>query len=234
MNFLPPRPPAPGRPKDPEKRAAILEAAMALFPARGYDGVSMDAIAQQAGVSKLTVYSHFADKESLFSAAVTECCEQQLPHRVFEPAGELPVHEALTAIAQGFMDLIMDERAVTLHRMMIAQAGQNSRLTEIFFAAGPRRTLQDMETFLRQANADGSLRVPKPDHAAEHFFCLVKGIRHMRVLVGLCPIPDKDERKAHIDEVVELFVRAYRPNERQQVSSRAKPLMPARDRRLRP
>ena len=206
---------------------------MALFPARGYDGVSMDAIAQQAGVSKLTVYSHFADKEALFSAAVTECCEQQLPHRVFEPSLAQPVHEALTAIAHGFMDLIMDERAVTLHRMMIAQAGQNSRLTEIFFTAGPRRTLQDMEAFLRQANESGSLHVPKPDRAAEHFFCLVKGIRHMRVLVGLCPIPDSAERKAHIDEVVELFVRAYQPAERES-AMRVKPALPARDRRVRP
>jgi TetR/AcrR family transcriptional repressor of mexJK operon len=52
-----------------EKRAAILDAAMALFPARGYDGASVEAIAQAAGVSKLTVYSHFADKEALFGAA---------------------------------------------------------------------------------------------------------------------------------------------------------------------
>src|SRR4249920_895687 len=211
MNFLPPRPAAPGRPKDPEKRAAILEAAMALFPARGYDGVSMDAIAQQAGVSKLTVYSHFADKEALFSAAVSECCEQQLPHQVFEPSLEQPVREALTAIAHGFMDLIMDERAVTLHRIMVGQAGQIGRLTELFFDAGPRRTLLDMEKFLRQAHESGSLQVPHPDRAAEHFFCLVKGIRHMHVLIGMCPIPDAAERKAHIDEVVDLFVRAYQP-----------------------
>lgn len=211
MNFSPPRPAAPGRPKDPEKRAAILEAAMALFPARGYDGVSMDAIAQQAGVSKLTVYSHFADKEALFSAAVGECCEQQLPHRVFEPSAGQSVRDALTAIAHGFMDLIMDERAVTLHRIMVAQAGQNSRLTELFFDAGPRRTLLDMEQFLRQAQANGSLQVPHPDRAAEHFFCLVKGIRHMHVLIGLCSSPDASERTAHIDEVVDLFLRAYRP-----------------------
>jgi TetR/AcrR family transcriptional repressor of mexJK operon len=172
----------------------------------------MDAIAQQAGVSKLTVYSHFADKEALFSAAVTECCEQQLPHKVFEPSDQQPVHEALRAIAHGFMDLIMDERAVTLHRIMVAQAGQNSRLTELFFDAGPRRTLQDMEQFLHQAQANGSLQVPHPDRAAEHFFCLVKGIRHMHVLIGLCPSPTAQERTAHIDEVVDLFVRAYRPS----------------------
>jgi hypothetical protein len=55
----------------------------------------------------------------------------------------------------------------------------------------------------------------------------------MRVLVGLCPIPDSAERKAHIDEVVDLFVRAYRPAEREK-SLRARPAMPARDRRVRP
>ena len=64
---------------------------MALFPDRGYDGTSVEAIAQAAGVSKLTVYSHFADKETLFGAAVTECCAQMLPHRLFVPAAGAPV-----------------------------------------------------------------------------------------------------------------------------------------------
>ncbi|AIL08763.1 TetR/AcrR family transcriptional regulator [Stenotrophomonas maltophilia] len=64
----------PGRPKDLGKRAAILEAAKVLFIEQGYTGVSMDAIAAQAGVSKLTVYSHFGDKETLFSEAVQSKC----------------------------------------------------------------------------------------------------------------------------------------------------------------
>jgi TetR/AcrR family transcriptional repressor of mexJK operon len=209
MNFASPKIPAPGRPKDLEKRAAILDAAMRLFPARGYDGVSMDAIAQAAGVSKLTVYNHFEDKESLFCAAVATCCEQLLPTQVFQPPPELPLRDALVSIGHGFIDLVMDERAVTLHRMMISQAGQDQRLTEMFFAAGPRRTLDAMESFLRQADASGQLRVPRPDHAAEHFFCLLKGVRHLRVLVGLCPLPGVDERGSHVDEVVALFLRAY-------------------------
>ena len=59
----------PGRPKDLEKRAAILQAAKQLFTTQGFDGTSMDAIAGLAGVSKLTVYSHYRDKERLFVAA---------------------------------------------------------------------------------------------------------------------------------------------------------------------
>jgi TetR/AcrR family transcriptional repressor of mexJK operon len=211
MNLLNPSPAAPGRPKDMEKRAAILDAAMALFPSRGYDNTSVDAIAQAAGVSKLTVYSHFADKEALFGAAVTECCAQLLPHRLFVADPSLPVGDALLQIACAFSDLMMDERAISLHRVMISQADQDRRLTEIFFGAGPQATLLEMESFLRQADAAGSLRVPDPARAAEHFLCLLKGVRHMRVLVGLAKAPTPAERDVHVQDVVRIFLRAFAP-----------------------
>ncbi len=211
MNISPICPATPGRPKDMEKRAAILDAAMALFPSRGYEGVSVDAIAHLAGVSKLTVYSHFTDKESLFGAAVTECCAQLLPHRLFEPDPGLPVDEALFQIARAFMDLMMDERAISLHRVMISQAGQNQRLTEVFFGAGPQATLKEMESFLRQAAASGSLRIADPVRAAEHFLCLLKGVRHLRVMVGLCNVPTHAERDEHVRDVVQVFLRAFAP-----------------------
>src|SRR5215208_6812069 len=58
------------------KRAAILEAATTLFLRHGYRGTSMDEIAATAGVSKQTVYKHFADKESLFSEIVVSTVEE--------------------------------------------------------------------------------------------------------------------------------------------------------------
>ena len=48
-----------GRPKDLEKRQQILNAAKNLFLKCGYHGSSMNQIAQEAGVTKLTVYNHF-------------------------------------------------------------------------------------------------------------------------------------------------------------------------------
>jgi TetR/AcrR family transcriptional regulator, mexJK operon transcriptional repressor len=208
MNLIS-RPNAPGRPKDPEKRAAILAAAQSLFPVKGYDAVSMDAIAQAAGVSKLTLYSHFTDKDTLFGAAVQEFCEHQLPHQTFELHPELSLREALMLIAKGFIDLTMDECAIQLFRIMAAQADQNTRLAEIFFTVGPRRTLKDMEMFLSQRCDSGDLDIANPGKAAEHFFVLLKGVRHMRVMVGVAPLPNADERLAHAEEVVNVFIRAY-------------------------
>lgn len=200
------RPNAPGRPKDPEKRAAILAAAQTLFPSKGYDAVSMDAIAQAAGVSKLTLYSHFTDKDTLFGAAVEEFCEHQLPHQAFELHPELSLYEALLHIAKGFLELTMDECAIQLFRIMAAQAAQNTKLAEIFFQVGPRRTLKDMEMFLNQRCESGDLDIPNPGKAAEHFFVMLKGVRHMRALVGVAPLPDPEERRAHAEEVVSVLL----------------------------
>ena len=64
-----------GRPKDLDKRQRILSVAKALFLAHGYHASSMNQIAREAGVTKLTVYNHFQDKATLFSCAIEDTCE---------------------------------------------------------------------------------------------------------------------------------------------------------------
>ena len=201
--------PMPGRPKDLEKRAAILSAAKQLFAAQGFEGTSMDAVAKVASVSKLTVYSHFGDKDALFKAAVEAKCEEQMPAAMFRVPKGTPIRDALLAIAHGFHGLIHSAESLSLHRMMIANAGQDAHLTDLFFDAGPRKTLSGFEQFLHQAIALKQLDIPEPARAAQHFFCLLKGIGHLRQLCGCArPVPRK-EVNAHIDSVVDLFLRAY-------------------------
>lgn len=210
-----PAPPAPksarpGRPKDLEKRAAILDAAKHLFPLHGFDGVSMETIAAEAGVSKLTVYNHFQDKEGLFSEAVKCRCEELLPHEVFEadasPAG---IDQALRRIGHHFLALISSDESIQLHRILAARAMTDSRLAELFYEAGPRRTLQELEGFLRRAVKSGALQLPDPARAAAHFFCLLKGEQHMRLIMGCCARPSKRDCERHVDSVVTMFLRAY-------------------------
>jgi AcrR family transcriptional regulator len=43
----------------------VLRAALGIFAERGIDATSMDAIAQSSGVSKATIYNHWANKEAL-------------------------------------------------------------------------------------------------------------------------------------------------------------------------
>lgn len=200
-----------GRPKNPKKRQAILQAAVALFPVKGFSGVSMMEIAEKANVSKLTLYSHFADKEDLFTQAVIDCCEQQLPATRFNLAPELDLQQALLAIGRGFLELVLDEKALTLHRMIIQQSTTDAAHAQLFFNAGPARMLSEMRSFLEQAARSGALAITEPQLAAEHFFCLLKGLIYLQVMMGLRLPPAKSEREAHVREVVSLFLRAYQP-----------------------
>jgi AcrR family transcriptional regulator len=53
------------RPRSQEAHQRVLHAALALFGERGIDATSMDAIVQASGVSKATIYNHWANKEVL-------------------------------------------------------------------------------------------------------------------------------------------------------------------------
>jgi len=60
----------PGRPSDAAKRAAIVEAASQSFFDIGFAATSIEQVAADAGVSKVTMYNHCGDKHSLFTASV--------------------------------------------------------------------------------------------------------------------------------------------------------------------
>src|SRR5260370_41812396 len=64
-----------GRPSREEavrRDARLLDAATTLFMERGFDGTSIDAVAEAAGVSKPTVYARYRDKRDLFAAVLRD------------------------------------------------------------------------------------------------------------------------------------------------------------------
>ncbi|EXF45086.1 transcriptional regulator [Pseudomonas sp. BAY1663] len=201
--------PGPGRPKDPAKRQAILSAAQVLFLSNGYEGSSMDAIATEAGVSKLTLYSHFKDKEALFCAAVKAICETRLPRRLFQLEDGCRIEELLLAIGRAFLALVNSPESIGLHRVMVAMATQNPALVRMFFDAGPQQLLLDLQQLFTQADARGLLDIAEPLHAAEHFCSLVKGVQHFRLLIGYTEAPDDEAAERHVEDAVQLFLRAY-------------------------
>ncbi len=210
MNSLP-RPLGPGRPKDLEKRQAVLDAAQELFLTQGFTATSMDSIAQAAGVSKLTVYSHFGDKEGLFRAAIETHCDANLPHVAFEFATNRDLRGQLLGIARGFRALIFGDKALALHRVLIAEAQPDSELARAFYAAGPCRTIEEFASFLRAATAAGRLQVDDATAAAGQFFAMLKGESHFCRLIGLPSSLDAGAIDGLVADVVDMFMRAYAP-----------------------
>lgn len=203
-----PKPASPGRPKDLGKRAAILDAAKRMFTAHGFERVSMDQIAAEAGVSKLTVYSHFGDKETLFSEAISAKCEEQLANGLFVVDPGSSLREQLLGIGRAFIALINSEEALAIHRVVTTQPPP-AKLGQLFWDAGPRRVQEAFESFLRAEMDAGALDIADVHRAASQFFCLLKGEMHMLLLCGCCDTIDAAESEAHVQATVELFLRAY-------------------------
>jgi len=201
---------APGRPKDLGKGAAVLEAAKHLFTTQGFDGTSMDQIAAEAGVSKLTVYSHFGDKETLFAAAVKAYCEQRLPTSLFEPRPEVPLRERLLQIARAFFAMISSPEAVAGHRILCTPQMAESPLPQMFWEAGPKRVQDAFAELLRSRMNNGELEIDDVPRAASQFFSLLKGEPHAQLVFG-CGRSCSQDTETHITATVDLFLRAYAP-----------------------
>ena len=204
-----PRPNAPGRPKDLGKRAAILDAAKRLFVEQGYDGVSMDQIAAAAGVSKLTVYSHFGDKETLFAAAARAYCEQRLPPELFEPNPDTPLRERLLEIARAFFAMVCSPEAIAGHRILCTQQLAGSPVPQIFWEARPKRVQADFAQLLRKRVEAGELAIDDLPRAASQFFTLLKGDAHAQLVMGCGQATRRDAAQDHIAASVDMFLRAY-------------------------
>ncbi len=200
---------APGRPKDPAKRAAVLEAAKQLFAAHGFEGVSMDQIAQQAGVSKLTLYSHFGDKEGLLSAAVRAHCEQEMPVALLQPAPGTPLREHLIGIGRAFHALANSPTAIAGHRMLTAPSALSPQLAARFWDDGPARIQEGLAALLKQRVDAGELLIEDTTLAASHLCALLKGEAHARLMLGHPEPLDDAEAERQMESAIDLFLRAY-------------------------
>ena len=169
----------------------------------------MDQIAAEAGVSKLTVYSHYGDKDSLFGEAVRAHCEQGMPTSLFDVDAQTPLRERLDVIGHAFFAMVMAPEAVAGHRILCSPQVTASALPTVFWEAGPQRVQQAFAALLERRIAAGELEIDDPQRASAFFFTLLKGDPHAQAVVGYScgnGVHDTDE---HISAVVEMFLRAY-------------------------
>ena len=198
-----------GRPRDPERYQRILEAARSHFYAHGLERASLDAIAADAGVSKMTVYSHFQSKEGLFEAVVRERTERVMGGVAgVETLDPKQPRKALLTIGQQFLALTREEDVLGKFRTLYGAAGAQPEACRAFYRQGPERLNEELAAYLRRANAVGTLKVRNPRQAANLFLSMFMGDGHVRGLLKL-EMPDPQEDSALLREAVRVFIAAY-------------------------
>lgn len=193
----------------PGKTQAILDAARGLFLDIGYGATSMDAIAKAAGVSKATVYAHFASKDQLFAAIIEDGCRRRYDLTWPEVPAREGVRPCLRQWARRFFDMLLSPDGMAVHRLVMAEAVRFPELGRAFYDAGPSLALASLETFLGELDRRGHLSAPDPRQAAQHFIGMIRGDLLLRRLLGLTGAPSEAEISRVLDGAVDAFLAAY-------------------------
>lgn len=196
------------------KRRAILEAATTAFLNNGYLGTSMDEIAARAGVSKQTVYKHFADKERLFVEIVTNTVNE-ISDAVYEEVLNLAdsgdIEADLRDLARRLLEGVMQPRLLQLRRLVIGEASRFPALGRTFYERGPGRTIAALATAFERLAARGVLRLEDADLAAAQFNWLIMSAPlNQAMLLGSDEPPPPADLKRHADSGVSVFLAPYR------------------------
>jgi AcrR family transcriptional regulator len=168
------------RPAGEDTRAALLDAARAVFTEQGFDGATVRAIARSAGVDPAMVNHWFGSKEGLFAAAM------QIP---IDPTAL--VEELLASGVDGLGERIV-RRFLT-----VWDATRGGALIAIVRSASSHeasaRMMREFITRVLFGRLARGLRIDQPELRAALCGSQMIGLAMMRYVIRLEPIASADQ-----------------------------------------
>jgi AcrR family transcriptional regulator len=125
-------------------RAAIVDAALDEFAAKGFAGTRLDDVARRAGVAKGTIYVHFRDKESLF---------EELVRSSLGP----PLRQFAEHFVETFAREILGTRRRDVLRLIITEGPRFPALAHIYYRLVVQRALRLLRARVRRAVERGEV-----------------------------------------------------------------------------
>ncbi|MFD6449392.1 MULTISPECIES: TetR/AcrR family transcriptional regulator [unclassified Nocardia] len=197
-----------------DKRRAILEAAFSVFSCQGYDQSSVQDIADEAGVSKQTVYNHFEDKQRVFDEAMAATAESVLAdnlaaiERLRTPVADL--RASLHEVTREILEVNCEHRSRALRWLTYAQVARFPHLIEVVQNRTSDRLGPALADRLARLVLSGQLRPCDPDQAAEQLLAMLSAPAEARSRMGTRDVPAADIRFV-AEGAVDTFLRAYAP-----------------------
>lgn len=155
------------------KRAAIIEAARTTFKSLGVTATSMDKLAEVAGVSKRTVYNHFATKEALVMTLMTDLWEQALSQPTVAYDAHQPLEAQLQQLVRDDMDYLQSKEHIEVSRMLIGHLFYTTEMQQEL-----QKVIKEENAILRwikAATQDERLSVTDVEQAQAELQSLIKG-----------------------------------------------------------
>jgi len=190
-----------------ESRGAIVAAAERLFLERGFGAVSMDALAEAAGVARRTLYNQFSSKEEIFREMLRRVSGQL--EDAFPPGVETQgnVEEVLRLVARMILELHKHPEYLGFLRMVVADARQFPWIAEEFAAVMDPQT-ERLVRYLAHLTTLGILDCRNPVLAAHQFTGMLNELSLWPWMMGREGLPVSTEDA--VEETIQMFLQHYR------------------------
>ena len=193
------------------KRTTILEAAVAEFLARGFDGASMDRIAGRAGVAKQTIYAHFSSKDGLVQAIGRECLPRpdDLADLHYHP--DAPLDEQLRKMGETILRVLTSDQFVALVRIIVGRDVREPEVSGWAMPDGPdgrERFTASTIRWVEAAVRDGRLTVDDPWLAVSQFLGSLQSAAFWPLVLGSRRLPP-DKQGELVKSSAAMFLDHY-------------------------
>jgi TetR/AcrR family transcriptional repressor of mexJK operon len=196
-----------GRRPDLLKRERILDSATDHFFSLGFHATSIEGIALDANVSKVTIYKYFSDKEKLFVATVDRECDKIRNQIRLSDDPNLPLKNRLQKIGSDIILFLSRPEMTRFEQRIAAETSTYHDLGVAFLNAGPRRLLDQLARIFQAMQQRGEITVQNPIQAAEQFVSMCKGLGDLKRRFGYTE--SSEETVERISGAVTTFLATY-------------------------
>ncbi|MGJ8544069.1 MAG: TetR/AcrR family transcriptional regulator [Sulfitobacter sp.] len=187
----------------------VLAGAREVFMADGFEGASVDDIAQVAQVSKATLYKYFPDKRMLF-VEVAHCECLRLSREAIEDLEVgAPPPEVLRRAGMHILEFVSSKFGQQLFRVCVAESDRFPEIGQKFYNSGPAVIRAEMVAYFEAAIARGELKIDDLELAADQFGELCKADLWPRLLFGVSKTCSPAEIERVVNGAVSTFMARY-------------------------
>lgn len=182
----------------------ILESALALFSEKGYDGVGVDLIAENAGIKGPSLYKHFKGKEDILDALIEKAeSYYQINFGTAQNPGKTPASmDELVELSLKRIEFTHHDPMIKkVRRMLTMEQFRSHRIGLLTTKYNIDSVLGVYREIFRQMIADGTMRAGNPEMLAMEFA--------LPVSMLLQQIDREPEREQEIFQRIEQFFRYF-------------------------
>lgn len=198
-----------------EVEERILDAAGRVFLERGFDGASVEEIAEVARAGKPTIYARFGGKEALFAAVVARKVRKNTNIQDVVATGST-LEESLEAIGSAILERVLTPESIGLMRAAVAEARRFPDLASSVQKMARELSSESVTRLLRALPESGeaaTLPAFAPDRlpdTARRFVALIFAPMAIRALFGEDLTALRAEIGPHVTDAAAFFLAACR------------------------